>query len=269
MKADGTSEGKGVHFVNSIEEAKRFFAEYSESGGVPTLLKKLLLNRDWDWVTFDWRHSQRSIIAQTAIQGRPANCAVACWQGNVLAAVAVEAVRTRGTNGPATLVQIVEGEGMIAAAKTIARRLGRTGFFGLDFVIENDTGIPYLIEMNPRCTPPCVLPLEMGCNLVTALWSQISGRQPEHVPPLIKQRYIAYFPGTGLDAGRMDQATHREGPVHLDMPKDEPELIKALLAPRPSRTVLGRLVDRVKGKKQEIRSIDVKDAAESALNPLR
>ena len=255
MKADGTSEGKGVHFVNSALEAAKLFREYSNVAGVTALLKKLLLNRDWDWVTFDWKHSKRSIIAQTVIEGRPANCAVFCWQGEVLAGVAVEAIKTRGACGPATLVQVVEGTEMLAAAKVIARRLGKSGFFGLDFVIERHTCIPYLIEMNPRCTPPCILPMGPGRNLVAALWSKLTGQLSQQDLPVIKQQFIAYFPQTEDGSGTLDLTSH-EGPVYLDMPRNEPELIRELLHSRSSRTILGRLVDKIR-KKHEIESVAV------------
>jgi formate-dependent phosphoribosylglycinamide formyltransferase (GAR transformylase) len=257
MKADGTSEGKGVRFVEDAEEAREFFREYSRPEGAGSLAKKLLLNRDWQWVASEWKHSQRSVVAQTVIRGRPANCAVVCWQGEVLAGAAVEAVKTRGKSGPASLVQVVEGAEMMAAAKKIARCLGVSGFFGLDFVIEEDSEVAYLIEMNPRCTPPCALPLGEGHNMVAALWSRLTGRPIPRNLPAIEERFIAYFPQTVENGGNLVGTGHDE-PVYFDIPKNEVELVRNILHPRPVRSTLGRMVDKARrGKRQEVAAIQI------------
>ena len=47
-----------------------------------------------------------------------------------------EAVSTETSVGPATVVRLVENADMMVAAQRIARRLSLSGFFGLDFVIE-------------------------------------------------------------------------------------------------------------------------------------
>lgn len=248
MKADGTSEGKGVRFVSSVAEAKQFFFLHSKRAGVLKLWKNLMLFRDRDWVRFDWKQGQRAVIAQSIVQGRPANCAVVCWRGRVLAGVAVEAIKTRGRSGPATLVQVVEGAEMLAAAAKIAGRLGISGFFGLDFLIETGSDIPYLIEMNPRCTTPCTLPLGEGRNLAAAFWSQLTGRPIRADLPVIRERFIAYFPTTAERSGSFGDA-HQGQAVHHDIPQDAPELVRELRHPWPARTFVGRLIDRVRQRK--------------------
>ena len=49
-----------------------------------------------------------AISLQEFIDGVPANCAVACHRGRVLAGLSVEAVRTNGATGPATVIRIIE-----------------------------------------------------------------------------------------------------------------------------------------------------------------
>ena len=68
--------------------------------------------------------------------GRPANCTVVSWKGEILAGIAVEVIEADGPMEPAIVVQVVEGREMLDAAKLIARRLQLTGFFGLDFMLE-------------------------------------------------------------------------------------------------------------------------------------
>jgi predicted ATP-grasp superfamily ATP-dependent carboligase len=159
----------------------------------------------------------------------------------------VEAIRTRGKNGPATLVKVVEGKEMLEAARVIAQSLGMSGFFGLDFVIENATRIPYLIEINPRCTPPCAIPFGATRNLVVALCGQLAGRISEQEFPEIKEELIAYFPQNPED---LDLNRSYSDSVYVDVPQEEPEFVEELLRPGQSRTALGRLVDRMRRQKQ-------------------
>jgi len=246
IKADGTWGGQGVRIVNNASEANRFFLEFSQRRSTVNLIKRLVLNRDRDWVVFDWRHSRRSVIAQSIINGRPANCAVVCWKGKVLAGIAVEVIKSCGVTGPATVVQIVSGSEMMAAAEKIARRLGMSGFFGLDFMIEKDTGSVYLIEMNPRCTPPCSLPLGDGRNLVAAIWAQLTGQPLPSNQPAIGQSIIAYFPQAVERADNVSDPNLNDS-IHHDIPEGEPELIHELLHPRSGRSIVGKMIDLTKG----------------------
>ena len=107
IKADGTWGGQGVRIVRNMDEAQRSVEEFTQGIGFLNLAKTLLLNRNRDWVLSEWRQSRPPVVAQSFINGRPANCAVVCWQGNVLASVAVEVITARSATGPATLVQLV------------------------------------------------------------------------------------------------------------------------------------------------------------------
>jgi hypothetical protein len=244
LKADGTWGGRGVRIVKNGDQARHWFLQFSRRAGLIKLIQKLVLNCDRGWALFDWMHSGRPVVAQSFVDGRPANCAVVCWKGNVLAGIAVEVIKSRGVTGPATLVQVVPGSEMIAAAKKIARRLGISGFFGLDFVIEKGTGSVYLIEMNPRCTPPCPLPLGEGRNLVAALWTQLTAQPFCTNQYKIEKSIVAYFPqAVGCDDAIENESLANS--VHHDIPDGEPGLVEELLHSRSSRSVIGKLIDHV------------------------
>ena len=211
-----------------MAEAQRSVEEFTSGVGFLSLAKTLLLNRNRDWVLSEWRHARRPVVAQSFINGRPANCAVVCWQGNVLASVAVEVIEARSATGPANMVRLVPGQEMIAAASKIARRLGISGFFGLDFMIEEGTGAVYLIEMNPRCTPPCALPLGVGPNFVAAFHAQLTGHALSSDQPAVEQKVIAYASESG-----------------------EVERIQKLLYPTSRRSMIGRLFDLVRRKQSD------------------
>jgi chemotaxis protein methyltransferase CheR len=247
IKADGTWGGQGVKIVNSSDQAACFLDEFGQRRPRLDLLSKLAFNRDRDWIVYDWKHSQKAVIVQSMITGRPANCAVVCWQGKVLAGIAVEVIETRGATGPATIVQVVPGSEMIAAAEKIAERLSISGFFGLDFMIEGNTGSVYLIEMNPRCTPPCPLPLGEGRDLIAAFCAQLSANEAPQNRPAIQQSFIAYFPRAIESIEEVASAGQGDS-IYRDIPQGEPTLLHGLLHPRSGRTILGQFVDIVRQK---------------------
>lgn len=268
IKADGTWGGRGVRIAHSAEDAERCFLELTQPAGVVELIKRILLNRDRGWQVRDWKRSRPAVIAQSLINGRPANCAVVCSQGKVLAGIAVEVVRAQGSTAPATLVEVVEGAEMMLAAERIARRLDLSGFFGLDFIIEKGSGATYLIEMNPRCTPPCPLPLGKGHDLVAAMWAHLVGRPLPETQSVTTKSRIAYFPqawmsGEGCHDALLDTSYH-------DVPTGEPALIHELLHPWPERSVAGQLVDFIRRKRgfRKPPAVYVIDGANPALNPV-
>jgi carbamoylphosphate synthase large subunit len=63
---------------------------------------------------------------------------------------------------------------MRLAAERIAYRLGLSGSFGLDFMIEDASLETYLIELNPRCSPLSHLQHGEERDLISALWAQLS-----------------------------------------------------------------------------------------------
>lgn len=243
IKADGTWGGRGVRFVHGLAEAEKCFHELTDKRGAGEFVKSMSLNRDRDWVYLEWSRPRPAVIAQSFIHGRPANCAVVCHEGELLAGIAVEVVQSRSPTGPASIVQVVEGQEMIQAAQRLARRLRLSGFFGLDFVIEESTGATYLIEMNPRCTPPCPLPLDEGRDLVAAFWSHLHN-QPVTSPDtseVAASKRIVYFPQPAPGADDVPDSLLSSS--YLDIPVDEPILARELSNLRPLRSLAGQLID--------------------------
>jgi predicted ATP-grasp superfamily ATP-dependent carboligase len=248
IKADGTCGGRGVRIARNQAEAERLFTELTQRSSKAELVKRMMLNRDRDWVLSEWQRARPRLVTQSHIDGRPANCAVACWQGEVLAGIAVEVIAANGEQGPANIVEVVPGREMLSAARKIAGRLGITGFFGLDFMIEFSSGIPFLIEMNPRCTPPCSLSLGNGRDLVAAIAAKLTGRAELLLgQPVTKKTRIAYFPQAVLGQGDWSRTNDLES-IYLDMPAGEAELVSELLHPRSDRSLAGRILDSLRSR---------------------
>jgi hypothetical protein len=244
IKTDGTWGGRGVRVVHSLAEARECFRELTDKPSALELLKRMSLNRDRDWVYLDWSRPRPAVIAQVFIPGRPANCAVVCHEGDLLAGIAVEVIQSQGTTGPASIVQVVPGGEMIRAATLIARRLKLSGFFGLDFVIDDNRESTYLIEMNPRCTPPCPLPLGEGRDLVAALWSHLKEQPIPQTVSVTDRSRIAYFPQASLHtSGATDPILNTS---FVDIPAEEPNLVQQLRNPWVGRSLLGRFIDWVR-----------------------
>jgi hypothetical protein len=234
LKSDGTFGGRGVRIAYTSAHATRFFSEISKPFGSMRVFKRLIVNRDPFWLRPWWNNERPAVTAQTYIQGRPANCAVVCWKGEMLAGIGVEVVSSEGATGPATVVRVIENADMMLAAQRIASRLKLSGFFGLDFMIEDKSGLPYLIEMNPRSTLLCHLPLGPGRDMIAPLFAKLSGQPLRDTSSVTKNDMIAYFPQAWHCKSEFLQSSFQ------DVPQGEPELVEDLLHPWPDRSLLYR-----------------------------
>ena len=239
LKVDGTCAGHGVRIARNAGQAERGPVRHHET-----------VRRQGSHLAVGGQ--RRSISGSTvadafkapdhrSIAGRrpAANCAVFCWRGEVVAGVAVEVLSTVGPTGPANVVRVVEGDEMISAARKIARRLELSGFFGLDFMIESGSGVHYLIEMNPRCTPVCHLQLGPGHDMISALQAKLSGAPIPETPPVTCKDTIAYFPSAWTCGSELLESSYH------DIPQGEPELVEELLRPSPDPSVILRGASRI------------------------
>ena len=194
LKIDRSWGGLGVAVVRDIEQAPAAFRIATH----PTMIRALshlILRRDPTHLLRRLSGARPAVTVQKFIAGRPANRAVACWQGEVLAGISVVALQTQSPTGPATVVQVIENDEMSEAARRLVRALGLSGFCGLDFVIEAATGAAYLIEVNPRATPISYLALGAGQDLTAALQARLRGKPVPQKASAIHGDTIAMFPG--------------------------------------------------------------------------
>jgi hypothetical protein len=235
LKADGSWGGAGVWMIDSLKAAQRTIATARKKRPVRWLLKQLSLCRGWGFILEEWLQPAPRLTLQNWIDGRPSNCAMACWEGEILAGTFVEVLESDGDRGRATLVELAESPPMLDAARRIARRLGLSGFFGLDFIVENGTGCHYLLEMNPRCSALSGVRLGEGHDLPAALLTRILGVPRAPATRVTDCRRIAYFP-------RPPAYKEYAGPVprdcYYDVPRGQPALIERLSEPWPKFSML-------------------------------
>jgi hypothetical protein len=248
LKADGTWGGGGIRIVHHADEMSPALGQLAQTFRLRRALKRLVVNRDSFWLRPWWNQRAHEVITQSYIHGHPANCAVICWKGRVLAGIAVEVVNSEGATGPASIVRVVENTEMMFAAERIAGRLGLSGLFGLDFMIEEGSKAAYLIEMNPRSTPLCHLRLDSRRDMAGALWAQLTGQPLPDLPPSIVKDLIAYFP----QACNLPSALLASS--YLDIPEGEPELVRELRRPWLERTPLFRFFTWLSQRPSDARS---------------
>ena len=221
IKIDATWGGQGVAIVHGEDEARRVFDAMAAGPSVLDAAARMLLDRDPTQLVNLLKPERPTVTLQDFIHGTPANRAVACWQGRVLGGTSVAAVETQHLTGPATVVRVIENVEMNAAVTRLVARLHLSGLWGVDFVLEESTGAAFLIEMNPRATPICHLPLGPGHDLLAALCAQLSGTPPAWRES-IEQEVVALFPGEW----RRHPASPYLSSAHHDIPWDEPELVR-------------------------------------------
>ena len=222
LKLDGTSGGEAVVPVSNPATLGRAFLGMQLRRAGLSRLRLARRNRDVH-LLFDYlSDGAPSISVQAHVRGRPANCAVACWCGDVLAATAVETVRLKTPLGASSVVRVVEGAQMKAAARAIVRHLGLSGMCGFDFMLDDASGAAHLIEINPRATQINHLRLGAGHDLPAALRLALEGL-PQPVPAPVAEVDIALFP---QEWSRDRNSPHLLGTGYDDVPYEEPELLR-------------------------------------------
>ncbi|HEY4168489.1 MAG TPA: ATP-grasp domain-containing protein [Reyranella sp.] len=224
LKQDDTFGGMGVRIVHDEAEAERAFRELSANQGLRGALKEALRRLDPGCLT----RRGRPVTLQQFITGRPANRAVACDRGQVLAGLSVEVLQASSATGPATVVRVVDHDDMAEAARRIVARLQLSGLVGFDFMIEAATGRPWLLEMNVRPTQICHLAVDCDTDMIGALAARL-GASPGRRVPTVPERTIALYP---QEIWRDPDSKHLASAFH-DVPWHLPQFIEAYRQPVP------------------------------------
>jgi len=122
-----------------------------------------------------------AITVQKAVDGLPANCAFAAWRGKLLACISVEPLEARTPTGVATVIRVRDIPAMEDAARKVVAQLGLSGLHGLDFILAQDAGVPWLIEINGRPTQTAYLRLGTGADLAGAFYATATGQTEQAV----------------------------------------------------------------------------------------
>jgi Carbamoyl-phosphate synthase L chain, ATP binding domain len=228
LKANGTSGGDGVRIVHTAQEAESAFRTLQAPPLLARAAKRALADHDRTLLWPSLLRRRSAVNAQTYIAGHEATSLVACWKGEVLAALHLEVLNKQHWAGPATVLRLIEGVEMQAAAEKTVRRLGLSGLHGFDFMLEAGSGDAYLLEVNPRATQVGHLTLGPGRDLPAALYAAVTGKIVQDAPRITDKDIIALFP----QEWTRDPASPILEIAYHDVPWDEPELIQACVRGR-------------------------------------
>ena len=239
IKTDGAWSGHGVRIASSRERALEAVKSLHRRQHIGPALLRLLIYRDPYWLSASMRRERPELSVQGFVKGWPATLAMFCAEGKVLAATVADVVARSHETGPAVVIRLVDRPDIMAAAHKLADALGLTGFYGLDFMIEEDTGRALLIELNPRLTPLVNVRIGRAGDMVAAAIKLISGRRLPRRLDTTAEDLVAHFPlpqDIKLDDPRLVGCFHNR-------PEGNPDLVAELMrSPWPDRRLLARTV---------------------------
>ena len=224
LKADGTWGGSGVRIVRSWPDADRAITELMQPLSVNAMLSHLSFHDFYPLFSPD-RERRTEITVQAYVTGRCHNAMFSCWEGEVLDRLSVEVLFAQESLGASSVVRTRSAPDMERAGELIVRDLGVSGFCGLDFITQQETGAAYLIELNPRATQLGHLQLGGRDSLVKAMMRRMAGEPRKHLSPCVEQNVVFYPPAVRNAQGGVPLVREE---LHHDVPLEAPELMREL-----------------------------------------
>lgn len=225
LKLDGSSSGEGTGIAHTFSEAQRICHFLENSPQFLRVVKRALVNRDFRSVRRKLLRRRGVVNAQQYIDGRDATSLLACWKGEVLAALHFEVLEKQYDLGPASVMRLISNAEIEVAVAKVVKRLQLSGLHGFDFLLEEQSNAPYMIEFNPRATQVGHLTLGLGRDLPAALVAAVSGTVMRNSLKLTDNPVIALFPQESM---RDPQSSFLRSGYH-DVPQGESELVNACL----------------------------------------
>jgi hypothetical protein len=141
-----------------------------------------------------------------------------------------EVLMRNPATGPSTVVRCRSAPEARRFSELLAAGFGISGFFGPEFIEHEATGAVYLIEINRRVTNGVQMGGLVGVDLCAALASALDGRIYEKRAdiPAGEEHLIAEFPQEWL----RDPGSPHLREARTDVPWDDPDLLRAMLAMR-------------------------------------
>jgi len=172
------------------------------------------------------RGKQR-LVVQRWIDGDVVNRASCAWHGKELAGFTRGRLATHpGPLGPASVVEFAGIPAVTEATRALFEAVGMHGLVGTQFIVDRDTHVPYLIEVNRRMLPATHAGALVGVDLAAALFAAVGGSAwtgPSDQPP-----------GPGLRLALFPQEWYRDADstwlrtLALDAPWQDPPLLSAM-----------------------------------------
>ena len=222
LKADYIAGGAGTHVVPSMSAARKIIRRTGSPPNLATVMGQLVVEGDRAAMG-EWLRAMRpGLSAQRPVPGVAASTVAACWAGEVVALISVQALPGSGdSTHPPAKVEIIDNGQMVRTARILAEKLGLSGFQDFRFILDADSGQVTLIEINPYCVAPVYLNAGPGHDPVDAFCRRWLGREPVAQAPVHPGRLIAYFP----ESWAADPSDPVLETGAYDVPVQDPQLV--------------------------------------------
>lgn len=231
LKRDASYGGHGVAVCADERELRAALGYFKSGVARGKKFKDALRRLIGDEIATAYHPAGGEITIQRFVHGRPGMYTLAAVRGKSMGgfAAVAEHIYPEPT-GPSTVVRLIEHSEMEDMAQRLIAELGCTGLAGVDFVIEDNTRLPYVLECNTRPTPVVHLGPLVGVDLGEALFCGLRGqmyrRSDQHLPTSV---VVPLFPH---EWRRDPSSPLLRQPIH-DVPWDDPLLLKAMIAETP------------------------------------
>lgn len=174
----------------------------------------------------DFQQGKGSITVEKFITGELCSLASASYQGEFLIGTTSEKVECypEGT-GPSTVRRYFNMPEVLEFASQVIKKTKFNGFCGMDFIIEETTKLPYLIEWNARLTPHINLGKIIDADYCLALHNRLHDL-PLPTANVKEGLMIALYPQELI----RDRNSKWINSIYHDVPHDDPELYAAFEA---------------------------------------
>ena len=123
--------------------------------------------------------------------------------------------------GPSSVVRSIEHGEIWGIAKKIISHFSYSGFGSIDFIIQDQSNVIYVIELNPRPVPTSHLGRRFGEGLSEALSHSLTGKRSKFGLESREKQDVALFPSEFL---RDPRSEYIENGFH-DVPFEDPSLL--------------------------------------------
>jgi len=138
IKADQSFGGLGVRLVRTPDEATTGLAAPTKPSSL-TAASRDHLREGW-LLPYQLRKRFQAprVSVQACIAGRPANRAVICENGKIIAGVTVRVLETMEEHGLATVIETIMHEQITRDVELLIATLEISGFVGFYFMLDNN-----------------------------------------------------------------------------------------------------------------------------------
>ena len=214
LKRSYSSAGDGVEIAPDRAGLDHAFGALSRAGAIDL-----------------WGSASKGLLAQAHIAGRTKNYTVLAWKGTLLTGYASEKlIANPVAKGPSTVARYHCSPEIRDMAVKLARGFGITGLAALECLVDERSGIPYLIEINRRLVPGGHRGSQFGVDHAAALHAAVHGLPSPTRADLDpgEEHLGVHFPQEWLRDPESQWL--RVHPV--DVPWDDPALMEAMFALR-------------------------------------